>query len=141
MLRAEERFLADSPLQIRKATVQLSMEGGSLRFWCQQGGVPLRGPAPAQGLLMLKGSFRETVGNRWVWTVHVWVLITSFLSHILPSMLMFSIRLWNVVKPLIARCCLTFLKCCRSKCKKKKKTWDGCNSSGFGIQTLSSRVL
>lgn len=63
MLRAEEHFLSDSPLQIRKATVQLSMEGGSLRFWCQRGGAPSAAPLL---LLLLKGSFRETVGNRAV---------------------------------------------------------------------------
>lgn len=120
MLRAEERFLSDSPLQIRKATVQLSVEGGCLRLWCQRGGVPSAAPSCSR-FLMLKGRFRERVGNRWVWTVYVWVLITSFKFHILPSMLMFSIRLWNVVKPLITHYCLTFLKRCWSKCKKKKK--------------------
>lgn len=63
MLRAEEHFLSDSPLQIRKATVQLSMEGGSLRFWCQRGGAPSAAPLLLKVFLMLKGSFRETVGN------------------------------------------------------------------------------
>lgn len=119
MLRAEERFLSDSPLLVRKATVQLSVEGAACDSGANEEGSPPR-PRSCSRFFDVK---REFQGSRWAWTVHVWVLMTSFKYYILPSVLKFSIRLWNVVKPLIIRYCLTFLMHCWSICKKKKLGW------------------